>query len=360
MRKNNLYFFSADVIRALAIMGVVAIHTANSVYQRPDFFGGLSWWFAIIIDSVSRVSIPLFIMLSGFLLLRKMENFSITFQRIVNRLVVPLVFWTAISSALSNTKNVYTVFSLDFLLRFFTGNVYSFYFLVILIGLYFASPLFIAFLKNENIYSQKILAISLIIIGLLETAASYLDKNCANENLFTKWVPYAGLFLFGYLVGTGRWKVKNSHWIWWNYMVGLVVTLVFNYIYFSGGSITVLRTLPPGCLSQYSDYYLSFNVVLMSLSAFMLLFNFKYTYLKNTIFQKIIYQISRASFGIYLVNLSVVAFWDKGLNLDVDNVKIPLWSYIILKFFVVFLISYLLSTIIRKMPIIKRTIGETD
>lgn len=361
MEKKHIgYIFSADVIRALAIVGVVAIHTANSVYERPDFFGGISWWLAVIIDSLSRISIPLFIMLSGFLLLKKAENFSITFRRIVNRLFIPLVFWTAFNYVASNIKTAYVVFTPAFFMRFLSGDVYYFYFLVILIGLYFASPLFLAFFKNENIKDQKGLAIILIIIGLAETATEYIVKSCASENSFTRWIPFAGLFVFGYLIGTGKWKLKNVNWVKAGYLGGLIATVVLNYIYYSHGSVSIIRTNPPGCLSNYQDYYLSFNVVLMSLTAFALLFTFDYKFIKNTILERIIYKVARASFGIYLVNLLVVNVGDRWLHLDVDSIRIPLWSYVISKLVAVFVISYILTVILVKIPVIKRVMGEDD
>ena len=358
MKKSGSYIFSADVIRTLAIFGVVAIHTANSVYERPDFFGGISWWLAIIIDSVSRICIPLFIMISGFLLLKKNEKFSITFKRIVNRLLIPLVFWTALIYVTSNLKTAYTVFSLDFLLRFFSGNVYYFYFLTILIGLYFISPLLSSYLRHENLERIKKMVVFFILAGLAETATEYLVKNCAIENSFTKWVPYTGIFLFGYLIGTAKWKIKSSKLIKWGYLLGFAATVILNYIYYSYGSIKVLRTLPSGCLSQYSDYYLSLNVVLMSLTAFVFLVNFDYKSIKNTIWEKIIYAVARASFGIYLVNLFVVNFWDKWLHLDVDSIRVPLWTYVIVKLVSVFVLSFLLTILLKKIPIIKKVMGE--
>lgn len=60
MDKKSSYIFSADVIRAVATLGVVSIHSVIAVYARPDFFNGLSWWFAIILDSLFRSSVPFF------------------------------------------------------------------------------------------------------------------------------------------------------------------------------------------------------------------------------------------------------------------------------------------------------------
>ncbi len=361
MKKIRDYNFSLDVIRTLGIIGVVIIHTANSVFERPDFFGGISWWFSIILDSISRICIPLFIMISGYLLLKKEEKYTSTLKRIVNRLVIPLLFWTVLNYLLANPDSRQYVLTWPFYLRFFSGNVSYFYFLIILIGLYFVSPLFINFVKNASIKSQKYLAYIFIVVGVLETAEEYLSKNCAVENSFTKWVPYAGLFLIGYLIGTKKIRVLRKPLLTGIYLLGLASTIALNYVYYAAGSINILRALPTGCLSHYSDHYLAINVVLMAVPAFALLFDANYKAIRNTIWEKIIFSIARASFGIYLVHLLFVFIldvWDWGLNWTVDETRLPLWLYILVKLLGVFTVSYILVLGIRKVPILKKTIGE--
>lgn len=54
--KKPGYIFSADVIRGLAIFGVVTIHIANEIYTRLDFFGGSIWWIASLLNSIFLIS----------------------------------------------------------------------------------------------------------------------------------------------------------------------------------------------------------------------------------------------------------------------------------------------------------------
>src|SRR5690242_18537661 len=90
---NKSYIFSLDVIRVLAIIGVVVIHITNAVYTRPDFFGGTMWWITIILDSLTRISIPLFLLISGYLILRKDESFQENLKRIFFRIGIPFILW---------------------------------------------------------------------------------------------------------------------------------------------------------------------------------------------------------------------------------------------------------------------------
>lgn len=357
MVKPKNYSLAADIIRTLAIIGVVTIHTANSVFERPDFFGGISWWLSIILNSVSRIAVPLFIMLSGYFMLGRDRPFKTTLDRILKRLLLPLLFWTTFTYVAGDPKNFLEIFKWEYYLRFFSGNVFYYYFLVILAGLYFISPLLRSYIKAQTLSNQKRTALMFLGVGAAQAIVFFLSKTCALENAFTKWVPFTGLFLLGHLIGTGSFKnIETKSWKA-IYFSGLLATIALNYIYYSKGSVEVLRSNYPSCLSHYSDYYLSLNVIAMTVSAFAILFFAKFDFLKNTIAEKIIYSVSRLSFGIYLVHLIVVALWDKGLGYDVDHAGVPLWLYLIIRISGVFIISFILSKILNRFSFTRKLIG---
>ena len=82
MEEQKKYFYSADIIRAIAIILVVIIHISSELVNTPRIFLTPDWWFANFIDSLARVAVPLFIMLSGFLILHPGKSYSaITFLK---------------------------------------------------------------------------------------------------------------------------------------------------------------------------------------------------------------------------------------------------------------------------------------
>jgi surface polysaccharide O-acyltransferase-like enzyme len=358
-RIEKKYELWADVVRTIAILGVVAIHTVNTVYERPDFFGGMTWWITIIINSLSRICIPFFIMISGYFLLKKDHRFIDIVKKIVNRLAIPLVFWTIMVFIFGNPQSASQIFDPNFYLRFLAGNVYYFYFLIILIGLYSVSPLLRIYIKNTSLKSQEYMALGFLSVGIIETIEEYLTHSCAVENSFTKWVPYTGLFVLGYLIGSNKTKFKKTPVIMLFYSIGVLTTIGLNYIFYSYKSVRMIDQLYPGCLSHYADYYLSINVVLMAISGFIVLSKINYgKIIKSSFVKNIIYQIARASFGIYLTHLWIVDLWDHQLGWTVDAVKTPLYVYAIGKWILVFLSSYVVSYILGKTPGIKRLIGS--
>lgn len=349
------YNFSADIIRVLAICGVVVIHTVDSVYGRPDFFGGLSWWFAIVLNSVSRAAIPLFILLSGFFLLNKDESYKQTLFRTWNRLGIPLLFWFVVMNIWVGGNPSLQDINLGMIKRLLTVNVFTLFFLIILIGLYIVAPLIRNFLKTSSENTKRIFVISSVAFGCIVYFFQYLFYQCTPANSFTYWLPYTGLFIAGYYIGN-KTHIKQSKSFFGLYGLMLLITISFDYVYYFLKSQGNLILNDHGCLSYYSNSYLSVNVVLMSLAAFALLMHWKFDWIKNELARRLIYSIARLSLAIYIIHIFVLNILDSKFHIF-DQIT-PVWFYIIVKFFVVFVLSYLLAFVLTKTPLIKRTFGE--
>jgi surface polysaccharide O-acyltransferase-like enzyme len=86
----------ADLCRVVAIFGVVLIHAcgAAALYQYGKI-PQMDWLSANFLDSLVRCSVPLFVMLSGALLLKPGET-PVTIRQIarrVNKVLFPLLTW---------------------------------------------------------------------------------------------------------------------------------------------------------------------------------------------------------------------------------------------------------------------------
>jgi len=356
MMNKKSYNLSADVIRVIAIVGVVIIHTANAVYGRPDFFGGLSWWFAIILNSASRMAIPLFILVSGYFILAKKESYHQTLIRTVNRIGTPLIFWLLFYTIWNQGNPTLQYLNLSIIYRLLTVNVIFLYFFIILIGLYLVSPLIRKYLiENKKISNSKI-AIALLIFGSIFYFLQYFFSLCTPANSIIYWIPYTGLFVSGYTIGTIK-NIKHTKLIALSFITSLLVTITGAYYYYSytfqGNNILGDR----GCLSFYTDSFLSINVVIMAVSAFALMMHFDFEKLIGGKLRKLIYSVARTSIGIYILHIFFLDVLDSKLKLF--DPLAPAWLYVIIKLTVIFTISYLASILLMKIPLIKRTFGET-
>ncbi|MEI8084626.1 MAG: acyltransferase [Paludibacter sp.] len=89
--KNNIQWL--DSLRSFATIGVIIIHVSSplvnmSYGKNMDF-----WWIGNVVDSITRYSVPLFLMLSGATLLNKEYGIIEFYRKRVSRVLVPFLFW---------------------------------------------------------------------------------------------------------------------------------------------------------------------------------------------------------------------------------------------------------------------------
>jgi len=84
-----------SILRIIATIAVIAIH-ASSGYLNGSDIAGFDWKYANLINSFTRFSVPVFVMLSGALLLTKEENTSEFYKKRLLKLCYPFIFWTII------------------------------------------------------------------------------------------------------------------------------------------------------------------------------------------------------------------------------------------------------------------------
>ncbi len=82
-----------DIIKAIAIFGVIIIHTCGAGYFYP--VNSSNFAFTVFWGSISRAAVPLFLMCSGALLIPSEKNltFKKLYTRNILRLAVSMLFW---------------------------------------------------------------------------------------------------------------------------------------------------------------------------------------------------------------------------------------------------------------------------
>ena len=132
-----------DLLRCLAILMVVTLHAAAPLLSDPSLLGTPAWYFCLLLDPFSRTGVPIFFMLSGFLLLRDPRTLQVGpfYRRRLPRLAVPLVLWNLIY-ALADAWSARRPFSpLEYLEGLLDrGCYYHIWFIYLLVGLYLLAP----------------------------------------------------------------------------------------------------------------------------------------------------------------------------------------------------------------------------
>jgi len=143
-----------QLIRAFAIWLVVLLHSAAEPliwHLTPD--NTPRWWAANFYDSLARPAVPLFLLLSGGLLLApgKEEPLLAFFRKRVARIGAPFLLWAAVYFAWRHfVKGETLSWTLIWHNTIEGSPFFHFWFLYTLIGLYLATPLLRVLLSHAD------------------------------------------------------------------------------------------------------------------------------------------------------------------------------------------------------------------
>jgi surface polysaccharide O-acyltransferase-like enzyme len=296
MKKNENRLSWPDNLRATAAIAVILLHVAAPVLYKYPGIGLSKWWIGNIFDSAVRFCVPVFLMLTGALLLPKTHEWIDFIKRRFSRLLYPFLLWSIIY-LLYNFKwekvielNSTEVFQL-ILDKFKKGTSYHLWYVYMTVFFYFFIPLISKWIK---VSSLKVIMIVLILwYGLVLLNLSYFIsiKNRVDLLYFTSFIgyPVLGYVLSKYFEGN---KIKTI--AIFIYLIGFIITFVGTYLmtksknHFYGGYY----------------FYLTPNVLIASIGVFLY---FKKLDIKSQFFEKGVQIISKYSYGIYLSHVLILS-----------------------------------------------------
>lgn len=278
-----------DVARVAAIVAVVVLHvSAILVVETP--MGSTTWWIGNFYDSLVRWCVPVFVMISGALLLdvRKTEDIWQFYRKRAARLLLPLFFWSTFYILWNHRSAWAQIRSADLLQSVVRGGAhYHLWFLYMLFGLY----LFVPFLRVLVLHTLRrdlwfLVVVMFVISGLNE----WLQANSGiGRGPFINWfLPYLPYFLCGYLLQTEH-RTISAQWLL--AVFGLSVAVIMAGCFWWGRAYGLERGL-------YFYSYLSVPVIFMSLCAMLLLKRCAWGNWRV----KVLRQLSQLTFGVYLVH----------------------------------------------------------
>jgi len=362
--EEKKYILNADIVRIFALFAVVGIHLLNPIYSRPDFFNGTFWWLTFALNCLFRVSVPLFVMLSGYLVLPKEATLTENLHRAWKRIVVPLLSFYFIGYVYNLTTAYLRQEPFDYssLVHNLSKNGYSYlYFLVILAFLYVLIPFFQAVLQKKDRQLTAYVIIFFFLNGLVATFARYFSLRVGDVfNTYTTWVLWVGYFLLGYwirehLPDLGKYTKQLLALFGLGYVVTLVWTYWSYFLHWRGEDIFYIG------FQSYPEEYLSIGVTVMSISLFILAMG-------TTRFSQFFHSITakhrlqwwaQISFGVYLVHPLVIDFLHRFCGVTADSPLMPnITVYVLVSATLTFGISICLSALLNKLPYFKAVVGK--
>lgn len=210
---------SLDVLRVTAILGVIAIHVFGEIVSNTAIRGSGTWWVATIIDVANVWVVPVFVMVSGALLLSPRAHadgpaafYRKRLLRLGPAFVVWQIFYIVVVRILISHQQ------LGLRQTFWLvadGTSYThLYFLWLIAGLYLVAPVLAAFLagggrRRALVFAGSVLAFTVTVVALAGLSVLAGDPHPIVLNALTQWMPYVGFFLAGWAL---RSVVLSSGW----------------------------------------------------------------------------------------------------------------------------------------------------
>lgn len=331
-----------SLLRVVSALAVILLHAAAGVAGdvHRDFNRG--WWAANILDAACRFCVPVFLMISGALLLGYTGEDVAFARRRLKRVVLPLFFWTFIYVLHGFLKNPQEALKAP--LEFFpalwnalrNGVAYHVWYVYMLIGLLLFLPLLNAWVRQT---SRKHLEIFLAIwiLFILHTQPWFNQLLPQIDGHY--FLGYGSYLILGYYLYHYRTLLHRYRWL--PYALYALTVAVTAY-----GTFRV--NLGRENFDELFYSYRSPGVVLMSASVFVAGLQFR-----NVRLPRWVQEADAASYGIYLVHILVMEYaWKIAIDLTALQT-----GRIVLQTIFTFLISFAAVWLLKRVKPLKTLVG---
>lgn len=293
-----------DILRVIATIMVISIHTI-SVYQynyiKP--LQPLPYFIFGIFDSLNRMAVPAFFMLTGALTLRQTrkpitrKSYNSFVKNIIYRLVIPFIVFSLAIYLLTN-QQPWSVTRFLALFLNYPGVQKHMWFMYVIIMIYFFIPFLRRFVQSLSRHELKLLICLIFIfsnvLSELFILSKHYHKMMFDEIALPYIIAYTNLVLLGfyfmkYNISPGKRKLI--------YILGIISLILLPIIQALTNNVDVAQDLITGR---------SVLPVFISSAGFIFI---KYRFSKvklSSCVTKVITRLSEISFYTYLIHVTFV------------------------------------------------------
>lgn len=275
-----------DILRGLAILGVVAIHSSSTGLLFSE--NSINFDFTVLWRNLLNFSVPMFLAISGyFLAKKKFENYGNYFSYLkkqIPRVYIPLFFWSIISLSLAiliQNKSV-----IDELVKLVTfRSSIPYYFIALIIQFYILLPVLNRLANKRGLMLS--IAISLIATSIIFYLRYFTDISLPvilYAGNFATWMMF---FVLGLYIGTsGKIKISNK----------LIVIIIF--VFYTLSSIETYLLIDMFHQAKNAVTAVKASSFMYSFALIIFLFNNR-----DWIKSKLLKKFGEMSFAIYLIHM---------------------------------------------------------
>ena len=324
--QKNQHIVWLDVVRFIAMFTVVCCHCTDPFNFYPGTapnIGEIKLWGAIY-GSVLRPCVPLFVMITGALLLPVRGDTSTFYKKRIPRVFYPFLIWSVLYNLFPwitgllglNPQIILDFFpyageevmqqsfsvSLEYILMIpfnFSILAVHMWYIYLLIGLYLFLPVFSAWVEkaSERAKLMFLLAwgVTLLLPYYYQFVSNYLWGTCSwnSFGMLYAFAGFNGYLLLGHYLKNLEWSLKKT------LAIGIPMFAV-------GYAVTFLGFRHITALPEYTDEmlelfftYCSLNVVMMTIPVFMLAKKVK---VNSERMKKALANLTVCGFGIYMIH----------------------------------------------------------
>lgn len=358
----------ADVLRFVAMFMVIAVHCTDpfnispAARLNPDY----NFW-GTIYGSILRPCVPLFVMLTGALLLPVTGEAGPFYRKRIMRVLVPFLIWSVLydlfpwfTGLIGCDPSVITRFfvyagenpsqalgpCLKNILMIpvtFTPFCTHMWYIYMLIGLYLFMPMFSAWIRQATDRDKRLFlsiwGLSLFLPYVYEYVSKYVFGACPWNQGFSLFYYFAGFN--GYLL-LGHMLSKGNKW-------SLPKTLLVSAVLFAiGYAVTYIgfgrKVADPKSTEEQIELFFLYctpNVVLMTIAVFLLVQKVR---IQNLFVSGTLARLTKYGFGIYMVHYFLVGpGW-----MVVDRLHLPLSIQIAAATSVTFALAWMFTALMYR------------
>lgn len=330
-QKSTQRIIYYDLLRVLAIFIVVFRHVCSIEFDKPPL--SIDWCIANMYNSLFPRAVPIFLMISGALLL--IPNKKVTYRDILTiripRLLIAYLFWTIV---------YYFVFWYQgrFSIRGLLLSHFHLWFLPMLMGVYLLIPFLRSIVKDKKMmYYALFIWIGFVLISffrfltiikMMKHFDSLFDMNIV--------VGYSGYLLLGYFLSQYVFSKKYRIGV---YLLGIgsaLVTLIGFYFFYD----------------SKCEFFSNFSIQAIAMSSALFILMKELAPKCGTIVLRFIDFVRKDLFGVYLTH----ALWLPVINTETirhccsEIITLPMIAI------VVFLLSLFTTKIIRLIPFLRKVV----
>ena len=358
-----------DVVRLIAMFTVVCCHCTDPFNFYPGTapnIEDIKFWGAVY-GAVLRPCVPLFVMITGALLLPVRGDASVFYKKRIPRVFFPFLIWSVIYNLfpwITGLLGVEPRVILDFFpysgeevmrqslavsmgyiaelpFNFSILDVHMWY-IYLLIGLYLYLPIFSAWVEKASekakLWFLAVWGVTLLIPYYNEFVAQYLWGTCSwnSFGMLYYFAGFNGYLLLGHYLRNHDWTGRQAALIGVPmFVVGYAVT------FFGFRHMTALPQCSDEMLELFFTYN-SLNVIMMTIPFFLIAKKVK---VRSELIQRMLANLTVCGFGIYMIHYF---FTGPGVVL-MRNIGVPVPLQIPAAAVVAFGVSWLLVVFIRKI-----------